>query len=97
MYDPHDVFATRLNTEMVQLQQLDEEEPSCAIDRARSFRAQDSALAAELIEDWESKVTNFKKVMPVDYARVLDVMKQADAEGLDEQQTLDRVMEAARG
>jgi hypothetical protein len=35
--------------------------------------------------------------MPIDYARVLGVMKQAEIDGLDEQQTLERVMEAARG
>ncbi|MEZ5250641.1 MAG: hypothetical protein R2713_15965 [Ilumatobacteraceae bacterium] len=32
-----------------------------------------------------------------DYARVLQVMKDAEAEGLDEAATLERVMEASRG
>jgi glutamate synthase (NADPH/NADH) large chain len=98
VYDPNDVFAAKLNNEMVQLQQLDDED--CEFVRLTvhdHFAHTDSAVAAELIEDWDNKITNFKKVMPVDYARVLDVMKQAEVEGLDEQQTLDRVMEAARG
>ena len=98
VYDPHDVFAARLNNEMVQLQQLDDEDREFVrLTVQDHFAHTDSAVAAELIEDWDNKVIHFKKVMPVDYARVLDVMKQADAEGLDEQQTLDRVMEAARG
>jgi len=57
----------------------------------------ESAVASFVLDDWETEVGHFKKVMPVDYARVLDVMKQAEADGLNEQETLDRVMEAARG
>ena len=98
VYDPHDVFAAKLNNEMVLLQQLDDEDREFVrLTVQDHFAYTDSAVAAQLIEDWDNKVTHFKKVMPVDYARVLGVMKQADAEGLDEQQTLDRVMEAARG
>jgi glutamate synthase (NADPH/NADH) large chain len=54
-------------------------------------------VAGAILIGWESEVVHFKKVMPIDYARVLGVMKQADADGLDEQQTSDRIMEAARG
>jgi glutamate synthase (NADPH) large chain len=98
VYDPQDVFAARLNNEMVQLQQLDAEDREFVrLTVQDHFAHTDSAVAAELIADWDNTVVHFKKVMPVDYARVLDVMKQADVEGLDEQQTLDRVMEAARG
>jgi hypothetical protein len=35
--------------------------------------------------------------MPLDYRRVLAVMKQAETDGLDEAETLDRVMAAAHG
>ena len=98
VYDPDDVFAAKLNNEMVQLQQLDDEDREFVrLTVQDHFAHTDSAVAQELIEDWDNKIIHFKKVMPVDYARVLGVMKQADADGLDEQQTLDRVMEAARG
>jgi glutamate synthase (NADPH/NADH) large chain len=43
------------------------------------------------------EVSRFRKVMPTDYKRVLTVMKDAAASGLDEQATVDRIMEAARG
>ncbi|MBK5332838.1 MAG: glutamate synthase large subunit, partial [Ilumatobacteraceae bacterium] len=97
-YDPDDVFAAKLNNEMVQLQQLDDQDREFVrLTVQDHFAHTDSAVAQELIEDWDNKIIHFKKVMPVDFARVLGVMKQADADGLDEQQTLDRVMEAARG
>jgi hypothetical protein len=35
--------------------------------------------------------------MPTDYQRVLTVMAAAEAEGLDDAATLERVMEASRG
>jgi hypothetical protein len=39
----------------------------------------------------------FRKVMPRDYRRVLDVMTAAEADGLPEEETLGRVMAAAHG
>jgi glutamate synthase (NADPH/NADH) large chain len=98
VYDPHDVFAARLNAEMAQLQQLDDDDRTFLRTTVQDhFAHTDSAVASKIIEEWESEIGHFKKVMPIDYARVLAVMKQADADGLDEQQTSDRIMEAARG
>ncbi|HZX54147.1 MAG TPA: glutamate synthase subunit alpha, partial [Ilumatobacteraceae bacterium] len=98
VYDPTDLFAAKLNREMVQLQQLDGEDREFLHRVVRAHRDHtESAVAGFVLDDWDTQIEHFKKVMPVDYARVLDVMKQAEADGLDEQQTLDRVMEAARG
>jgi glutamate synthase (NADPH/NADH) large chain len=98
VYDPDDVFAAKLNGEMVQLQQLDDLDRDFVRDTIQAHsNYTESAVAASILGDWEAEIAHFKKVMPIDYARVLGVMKQADIDGLDEQQTLDRVMEAARG
>ncbi|HEY0248582.1 MAG TPA: glutamate synthase large subunit [Gryllotalpicola sp.] len=43
----------------------------------------DSALAASLLEDFEASVTKFVKVLPRDYAAVLETRQQAVSEGLD--------------
>jgi glutamate synthase domain-containing protein 3 len=98
VYDPLDGFAAKLNIEMVQLQQLDDDDRAFVRDTVQNhFAHTDSVVAAAIIEDWETEIVHFKKVMPIDYARVLAVMRQAELEGLDEQQTSDRIMEAARG
>ncbi|HEX3087935.1 MAG TPA: glutamate synthase large subunit, partial [Ilumatobacteraceae bacterium] len=98
VYDPNDVFAARLNTEMVQMQQLDDDDRAFVRNVVQDhFAHTDSAVASRIIESWDSEIGHFKKVMPIDYARVLSVIKQAEADGLDEQQTSDRIMEAARG
>jgi glutamate synthase domain-containing protein 3 len=54
-------------------------------------------VARRLLSGWPVAVSRFRKVMPLDYRRVLAVMKQAQTEGLDEDATLARVMEAAHG
>ena len=56
-----------------------------------------SAHARALLEDWDAALKCFVKVMPRDYKLVLSVMASAKADGLSEQETSDRVMEAARG
>ena len=48
-----------------------------------------------MLADWDTEVTRFRKVMPTDYKRVLTVIARPKAEGLDEEQTVDRIMEAA--
>ncbi|HZX56606.1 MAG TPA: glutamate synthase subunit alpha, partial [Ilumatobacteraceae bacterium] len=97
VHDPADVFAAKLNGEMVQMQQLDEDDRQFVRRVVQAHRDHtESAVARFVLDDWDAEIEHFKKVMPVDYARVLEVMKQAEADGLDEQQTLDRVMEAAR-
>ena len=46
-----------------------------------------SAVADRLLASWAASVSRFRKVMPTDYKRVLTVMKQAEADGLDEDAT----------
>jgi len=43
----------------------------------------DSALAARMLDDWEATVAAFVKVLPRDYAAVLQTRESAEAEGLD--------------
>ena len=42
-----------------------------------------SALAWEILADWEEIVPQFVKVMPRDYKRILDVFQEVQAEGLE--------------
>jgi glutamate synthase (NADPH/NADH) large chain len=83
---------------MVALQELtdgDREWLRETIARHASFTG--SPVAEALLADWTVAAGQFKRVMPIDYQRVLNVMEQAQADGLDEAATLDRVMEASRG
>ncbi len=98
VYDHDDVFGAKLNREMVDLQGLDADDVAFLEATIRAHVEHTGSAAGRAIVDrWDAERGRFKKVMPRDYARVLNVMKQAEADGLDEAATLDKVMEAARG
>jgi glutamate synthase domain-containing protein 3 len=65
-------FASRHNGELVELEELTEEDE----ERVRALIAEHlertgSALAAQILADWETELPRFVKVMPRDYKRVL--------------------------
>ena len=98
VYDPHDAFTSKVNHGMVQVQQLDDDDLDFVLRTVQAhFEHTESAVAGSLLSSWAEELASFKKVMPTDYSRVLRVMREAEADGLDQQATLDRVMEAARG
>ena len=94
VYDQRDDFDRRVNYEMVVVEHLDDEDREflrSTIERHYEFT--ESAVAKRLLAAWSVEESRFRKVMPVDYKRVLNAMKNAQAEGLDEAATLQRVME----
>jgi glutamate synthase (NADPH/NADH) large chain len=98
VYDPHGTFATQVNYEMVDLEELSTDDTMWlkeTIERHHALTG--SAIADQVIQQWASEAKNFRKVMPRDYKKVLTVMEAARAEGLNESDTAQRIMEAARG
>ena len=51
-------------------------------------------MAARLLERWHSEVRRFKKVMPIDYKRVLEAARIAEEQGIDVDEA---IMAAAHG
>ncbi|MEY2755004.1 MAG: glutamate synthase large subunit, partial [Actinomycetota bacterium] len=98
VYDPSGVFAAKVNPEMVQLQQLDDADRAFLHDTITAHVAHTgSAVGSAVLADWPVSAEAFVRVMPTDYQRVLTVMRDAEAAGLDEETTLAKVMEASRG
>jgi glutamate synthase (NADPH/NADH) large chain len=89
-----DLRQGRVNTEMVQVEELDSADREFVLDRIRRHSEEtDSAVAARLLADPEAALARFSKVMPQDYKRVLQAQAQAELEGRD---PIEAVMEAAR-
>ncbi len=98
VYDPDEVFAAKVNYEMVELEALDDTDVEFLRDTiARHRELTGSAVAARILDTWGTAVGTFRKVMPKDYKRVLTVIAESKAAGLDDTQTVDKIMEAARG
>ncbi|HTR69106.1 MAG TPA: glutamate synthase large subunit [Mycobacteriales bacterium] len=90
-----DLDVDRLNREMVDLDELDDEDRTfLAHIVARHQGETGSSVAAALLNDWDRAVSRFAKVMPLDYKRVLAAAKAAQDAGQDVDEA---IMAAAHG
>jgi glutamate synthase (NADPH/NADH) large chain len=97
VYDPDGTFADKVNYEMVDLEPLSDDDRSFLHETVLRHRdLTGSTVAAAILNSWAVDVSKFRKVMPSDYKRVLTVMADSKAAGLDDDETVDKIMEAAR-
>jgi len=98
VHDPHGVFPAKVNHDMVRLQPLDDRDLQFLRTVVEAHLGHTGSPVAErLLAAWDREAGSFVRVMPTDYERVLGVMDEAAAAGLDEEATMRRVMEATRG
>ncbi|WP_448562548.1 glutamate synthase large subunit [Trichothermofontia sp.] len=89
-------FATRCNTQMADLERLTDPDEMAEI-RERIQRHVDytgSKKGTLVLANWEAIVPKFVKVMPRDYKRVLQAIKEALASGLSGDEALAAAFEA---
>ncbi|WP_244927624.1 glutamate synthase large subunit [Nocardioides sp. W7] len=88
----------RVNKELVELGPVTGQ---AAVDLEGLVRAHaedtGSEIAAQLLADWDTALTRFTEVMPRDYRIVLEAKAKAEADGLDENETAHKMMEALHG
>ncbi|GAB2921265.1 glutamate synthase large subunit [Rhodococcus aerolatus] len=90
-----DLDAGLVNTAMVSLDPLDDDDREfLARTLSDHERWTGSTVARRLLADWDAGAARFTKIMPTDYARVLEATRSAEADGRDVEQA---IMEAARG
>ncbi|MDT7743111.1 MAG: glutamate synthase large chain, partial [Actinomycetota bacterium] len=94
----HDLPEIRVNTEMVDLLEVGGEDSEDAVWLRhvieRHLELTGSPKAARLLDDWDTQVGHFTKVMPTDFQRVLDATQRAQTEGRDVNEV---IMEVAGG
>ena len=83
VWNPEDALEGLCNMEMVVLEQLveddDIDEVKILIEKHLKYTG--SAVAKTLLDDWQTSVGQFVKVMPTDYKRVLEERKTAVSAG----------------
>ncbi len=95
VYDPQDRLPDRLNDEMVNLEELDDDDTATLLRLVRRHWQETGSTVAEgLLAHWDDALKSFVKVMPVDYRRVLDAQRRAEELGTDPTEAM---MEAAHG
>ena len=80
VWNPHGTFDARVNSEMVELERMDDP-ADCAelrqlIERHAAYTRSD--VATRILADWSRTCAQFVKVMPIDYKRVLMGMSARD-------------------
>jgi len=89
-------FASRCNKELVGLEKLADADEIEAIwkliQRHQTYTK--SERAAKILKDWNSYVPKFVKVLPKDYARVLEELKKAESKGLTGDEAIMAAFEA---
>ena len=80
VYDENELFGTRCNFDMVDLESVWTKEDLATLRGLleRHHQYTDSPRAAMLLADWEAHRPLFVKVMPIEYRRVLERMKQRE-------------------
>jgi glutamate synthase (NADPH/NADH) large chain len=95
VYDPGRRFAALVNLDGVDLEPLDEEDRRWLLDVVDRHRDETRSVVAErLLAEWGRALTDFVKVMPRDYRRVLEATRRAVEEGTSVDEA---VMAAAHG
>ncbi len=85
VHDPHVEFPTRVNLDMVALEQLDQHDLAWLHDRIEKHHHEtQSEVAARILAAWSTTSAEFVKVMPIDYRRVLEAAAAAREAGEDE-------------
>jgi glutamate synthase (ferredoxin) len=89
-------FATRCNSQMVGLETLEDVEEIADLRQLIQKHADytQSQKAAKVLASWETMLPKFVKVMPRDYKRVLQALKQALEDGLSGDDALTAAFEA---
>ena len=77
VYDPSELFDTRCNLDMVELEGVWDLEDQHTLKGfiTRHAELTGSRIARTILEDWEAKYPQFVKVVPIEYRKVLERMK----------------------
>ena len=96
LYDPDGALVDNVNGEMVDLDAMDDADIEWLHSMITAHvDATDSAVGQRILANWQAQQTNFVKVMPRDYKRVLGAIAEAEAgHGED---VGEAIMAAARG
>ena len=93
--DEKGTFSGLCNMEMILLEKLEEAEEIADLKSMITTHSEktDSAVAKRLLADWDNSVKKFVKVIPGDYKKMMDLIKQVRATG--KYKTEDEIVEAA--
>lgn len=98
VYDPHNRLYERLNSELVSYSQVtskyDKAELRLMIQK--HYENTNSDRAKMILDDFDEKVLQFKKIVPYDYQKMIDLIASYEKQGLDAEQAKIEAFYAAK-
>jgi glutamate synthase (ferredoxin) len=90
VFDENGDFDTKCNKNMVGLEKIvdNEEENKLKMMIQKHYEYTNSDVAKKLLDNWNSMVGKFVKVMPIDYKRMLQAIKQISDQGITGEEAL---------
>lgn len=85
VYDPSELFDTRCNLDMVDLESVWSKDDKASLKGLLEKHVQltGSRTAAMILDDWETHLPLFVKVVPIDYRKVLERLKMKEDRDTD--------------
>ncbi|MCG7409008.1 glutamate synthase large subunit [Paenibacillus sp. ACRRX] len=82
--DTDNSFVNRCNLEMVLLERVEDKQEQAYLKQMIEKHVQhtESAVGSRILADWETKLSQFVRVIPKDYKRMLEQIAKVEAKGL---------------
>ena len=95
IYDEHGDFESRCNTEMVSIENIDDEDQNILKSMIQNhLDYTESTVAGKLLDNWAESISKFVKVMPNDYKRMLQNIQRVTESGLSGDEAMMAAFEA---
>ncbi|WP_409344122.1 glutamate synthase large subunit [Paenibacillus sp. MBLB4367] len=90
VYDPDGALQSRVNSEMVLLERIEEQYENNEVHNLirNHHKFTGSGLAHRILENWEESVLDFVKVIPKDYKRMFEAIERGKRSGLSNEQAI---------
>ncbi|RKX76346.1 MAG: glutamate synthase subunit alpha, partial [Spirochaetes bacterium] len=85
VYDENQLFDTRCNLEMVDIEPVVEEEDILVLKTLieRHVEYTDSLVGTRILDSWEESLPSFVKVMPIEYRRALEIIRDRETQNTE--------------
>lgn len=98
VYDPDNSLYARLNSELVKYSQVESKYDKAQLKDMieKHYQHTQSDKAKMILDDFDEKVTEFKKIVPYDYQKMIDLIASYEKQGLSEEQAKIEAFYASR-
>ncbi|RKX76176.1 MAG: glutamate synthase subunit alpha, partial [Spirochaetes bacterium] len=85
VYDENQLFDTRCNLEMVDIEPVVEKEDILVLKTLieRHVEYTDSLVGTRILDSWEESLPSFVKVMPIEYRRALEIIRDRETQNTE--------------